>query len=322
MITPHSTPATISHVSDLSLLLPDYMPRSGWEEPGYRMAIDFTRLPTPFRPRTTTRLVAHYGGAINLPDGDTPAYPERQQDIPPLLRAIQRDYLINRTGGGYTRRSDGKYFPGYHIGYSWAVDWLGKGYELRGSSFLPAATNDHNDYTAAILFITDGDAPATAAAWQTARIIGRYVRDLHLASVPPPTSPFNPQFTDHGRLFLETGIGTPTACSGKGIRAQTYTPIANLDLHTDPPKPPIPGDIAMRILILNDAGTPTARPAVLLTGHIATWLDPGRYTAYHAVYPIQDEQAAKSWLINTVFTGPLPPGVTKADVWQHVPPIS
>lgn len=80
------------------------------------------------------------------------------------------------------------------------------------------------------------------------------------------------------------------------------------------PPTPIPED-NMRILILKDAGD----AAVLLTGHIGTWLDPARYTAFHNAYPIVDEPAAKSWLANVVFTGPLPTGVAASDVWQHQP---
>lgn len=87
------------------------------------------------------------------------------------------------------------------------------------------------------------------------------------------------------------------------------------NLSTPPTPTPDPEVIAMRILILKDAGN----AAVLLTGHIATWLDPARYKAFHTAYNITDEPAAKSWLANVVFTGPLPTGVTKADVWQHQP---
>jgi len=71
----------------------------------------------------------------------------------------------------------------------------------------------------------------------------------------------------------------------------------------------------MRILILKDAGD----AAVLLTGHVATWLDPARYAAFHHAYDITDEQADTTWLANVVLTGPLPDGVHEHQVWDHLP---
>ena len=83
-----------------------------------------------------------------------------------------------------------------------------------------------------------------------------------------------------------------------------------------PPLPPTPiPEDEMRILILEDAGG----AAVLLSGHVATWLDPVRYEQYHQHYDIVDEPAAINWLPNVVFIGPLPDGVTAADVWHHQP---
>lgn len=91
------------------------------------------------------------------------------------------------------------------------------------------------------------------------------------------------------------------------------TPIPPTPIPT--PNPPTTEDDPMRILILEDAGN----AAVLLTGHVATWLDPGRYTAFHNAYPIVDEPAAVSWLANCVVTGPLPDGVRENQVWDHLP---
>lgn len=82
-----------------------------------------------------------------------------------------------------------------------------------------------------------------------------------------------------------------------------------------PPTPPTPEEEPMRILILKDAGD----AAVLLNGFTASWLDPKRYADFHRFYNITDEPAAISWLSNVVFVGPLPSGVTAANVWHHQP---
>jgi hypothetical protein len=185
--------------------------REAWEEAGYRMAVDFTRTPSLYVPGNVTRGVAHYTGALNVPDGDAGEDPS---DVAAFLRRAQRDYLINRTGGGYTRRSDGRFFPGYPLGYNFGVDWLGGAWVLRGFDFLPAATNGHNGYTIAVLLFVDGANPATAPMWETARAI---VREARRRSNRPD---FNPVGTDHGSLRIDTGVGTPTACAGAGIRAQ------------------------------------------------------------------------------------------------------
>lgn len=76
--------------------------------------------------------------------------------------------------------------------------------------------------------------------------------------------------------------------------------------------PPQTEDDPMRILILGDANG----AAVLLTGHVGTWLDPDRYNAFVNAYHITPEQADKSWLHNVVMTGALPDGVS--DVWDQL----
>ena len=70
-------------------------------------------------------------------------------------------------------------------------------------------------------------------------------------------------------------------------------------------KPPSPAeDDPMRILVLMDL---PETPAILLTGHVGTWLDPGRYNAFHQAYPsIRDEQTTSADLANVVMTGRVP----------------
>lgn len=195
--------------------VPTVHPRETWEQDGYRIT-DFTRLPTGYRPANVTRGVAHYTAAMNLPDGDPGE--NLTTNVIDRLRASQRDYLANRTGGGYTRKSDGRYFPGYHLGYSFMIDYLGGVWELRGFDYLPAATNQHNEYTIALLFYVDWQDKATELAWESARAITREARRRSGQGAK-----FNPQIIDHGSLYLTTGVGTPTRCSGDGIRSQLIT---------------------------------------------------------------------------------------------------
>lgn len=191
-----------------------FYPRSAWEQPGFRMATDFTRQPTGLKIHTVDMMVAHYTGAKNVPDGDVGEDLTSMRDY---LRAIQRDYLANRTGGGYIRKSDAVHFPGYHIGYSFGIDWQGGVWELRGFDYLPAATNQHNDHTVAVLFFVDGPDKANGDMWSAARAIGRETRrrsgHRHFRQV----------YTDHGTLTATSGVGTPTACAGPGIRSQLAT---------------------------------------------------------------------------------------------------
>lgn len=191
-----------------------FHPRTEWEQSGFRMATDFTRQPTGLKIGTVDTMVAHYTGAKNVPDGD---FGEDLTTFRDYLRAIERDYLANRTGGGYIRKSDAVYFPGYHTGYSFGIDWTGGAWEIRGFDFLPAATNQHNDHTIAVLFFVDGPDKANEKMWATARAIGRETRRRS------GHRHFRTTYTDHGSLTISSGIGTPTACAGLGIRSQLVT---------------------------------------------------------------------------------------------------
>lgn len=203
-------------------------PREWWEQDGYRIT-DMTRLPTPYRPANVDRGVVHYTAARNVPDGDPGE--NVTTSIIDRLRASQRDYLINRTGGGYTRRSDNRYFPGYHLGYSFLIDYLGGVTELRGWDYLPAATNQHNDHTVALLCFVDWQDKGTELMWESLRAITREARRRS-----GRTTTFNPQLIDHGGLTIESGKGTPTQCSGDGLRAQLPTH-GNIDADYDPQPP-------------------------------------------------------------------------------------
>ncbi len=210
-------------------------PREWWEQDSYRIT-DFTRLPTPYRPANVDRGVVHYTGATNTPDGDPGE--NVTTSIIDRLRASQRDYLTNRTGGGYTRRSDGRVFPGYHLGYSFLVDYLGGVTELRGWDYLPAATNGHNDHTAAFLCFVDGQDKGTELMWASLRALGREARRRS------GRSNFNPRLIDHGGLTIESGKGTPTQCAG-GLRSQLITH-GNIDVDLRPP-PPVPPEDNMKM---------------------------------------------------------------------------
>src|SRR5512146_595549 len=131
--------------------------RSEWEPAGYRMASDFTATPNRLVIPNVTRNAVHYTAVINLPDGDPNEILTGEDGIRRLLASATIDYLTNRSDGGYTRRSDGRYFPGYPLGYSFAYDWLGGVWEIRGFDFMPAATGGHNSYTLAHLMLTDRD---------------------------------------------------------------------------------------------------------------------------------------------------------------------
>lgn len=97
----------------------------------------------------------HYTAADNLIDGDPG---EHAEDLPAYLRAIQRDYTLNR---------------GYSIGYGFAVDWLGGVWELRGYDIRNAANRGWNHRTGPVLCLVDGDDPLTPEALWSVRALHR-----------------------------------------------------------------------------------------------------------------------------------------------------
>ena len=140
--------------------------RSDWVDPAYPVTG-----PT-FDWSTIEWVVIHYTAAINLPDGDMGEF---AYQLPPYLRAVQREYL---------RR-------GYSIGYNAAVDWLGGDWELRGDTFKCAANADREDTiesphdtggdenarTFAILMLVDGQDAATPLAAAKVRGLVAQIRD-------------------------------------------------------------------------------------------------------------------------------------------------
>lgn len=233
-----------------------------WEPVGYRMALDFTRTPPPYPTTNITRPVGHYTGAMNVPDGD----PGDEHNCAAFLARAQREYLEKRTGGGYIRKSDGRYFPGYPLGYHFGFDWLGGVWVIRGFDFLSAATNGHNGYTIACLFFVDGADKANGLMWASARAVAREARRRS------GRADFAAEFTDHGSLRIDTGVGTATACSGAGIRSQLATE-GRLD-YEPPEEPP------MRVF--NVEATPMPVPPPLFAsadGLTAVWLSEAQHKA-------------------------------------------
>ena len=114
--------------------------REAWQDP----ALPVTG-PNPTMDEWDT-FPLHYTAADDLIDGDPG---ESADDLPAYLRAIQRDYKLNR---------------GYSIGYGFAVDWLGGVWELRGYDIKNAANRNWNHRTGPVLCLVDGADPLTDEA--------------------------------------------------------------------------------------------------------------------------------------------------------------
>lgn len=196
-------------------------PREAWEPVGYRMLTDFDRTPSSLNIYDVTRGVAHYTSAINLPDGDPGEILTGVDGIRRLLANTQIDYFHNRNSGGYTRKSDGRWFPGFPVGYSFAVDWLGGVWEIRGWDIYPAATGQHNSYTLPILFLTDRADAASDLMLRSARMIWREARRRGARMRNDPWA--------HGWFRERTGTGTFTACCGDAVKGQILDGKLNLD---------------------------------------------------------------------------------------------
>ena len=190
--------------------------REDWLEPCYPM------VGPAQRPANITQPVAHYSGALDLPDGDIGEF---ENEIPPFIRASQRDYWLHRDGTGLT--ICGRYLPGYALGYMWWIDWLGGVWEVRGFDYQSAANADHNTYTAPIMFISDRDDPVSELAWQSARAVWREHRRRS------GRADFKNRPLGHGELRTTTGIGTPTACPGAAILNQLHQGLGDLDYQGD-----------------------------------------------------------------------------------------
>lgn len=193
-------------------------------------AFDISRVWTP---------LIHYVAAIDLPDGDLDEF---QYQIAPFLQAVNRDWWNNRKGSGIFTCGTKK--PGYSIGYSFAVDWLGGAWELRGFDALPAATADHNFYTFPILFLTDIFDGASDLMLATARAIWREARRRSQ----------NDLFLDRPKGHREL-CGGCTACPGTPLIAQRDAGLMDLDYEPPQEEPPMATLAApIRVLDTRDKG--------------------------------------------------------------------
>jgi hypothetical protein len=181
-------------------------PRSSWVDPRYPVtgpATNWGRVDTA---------VIHYTAADNLIDGDPG---EHASNLPAYIRSINKAYWTDPKRG-------------YAIGYWWAVDWLGGVWQLRGWDIKSAANATHNEHTAPILVLVDGNDGATpkaaasirALVAETERIAGRTVA-----------------ITGHGQL-----TGAATQCPGAGLRFQIA--VGHFTPRPDPiPEPPKDDDM-------------------------------------------------------------------------------
>lgn len=181
---------------------PTVWPRSAWVDPLYPVtgpALPWTKIDT---------IAPHYTAAVNLIDGDLGEF---QYNIPPYLRAIQRDYL-NRDPVGYS------------IGYNWAIDWLGGIWECRGWNIKSAAQGfPLNDNVVAVLLLVDGNDAPTLEAQASFRFLNSQARSFtHKKLI----------VMDHGRL-----PGAATACAGAGIRATVDAGFLDDEYSPFPPPP-------------------------------------------------------------------------------------
>lgn len=197
-----------------------FHPRAAWEPgPGTPLFGDllrdssFHRTPEGLWLPGITHLATHYTAAIDIPDGDPGEILGGIDGIRRLLRNAHWDYLANRSGGGYRRLSDGRWFPGYPLGYSFAFDWLGGVWEINGFDYRPSATSGWNNRALAFLMLTDRADPGSELMWRSFRAVA--------AEAVRRGARFTPDTVwSHGWFAERTGTGTPTACCGDALEAQ------------------------------------------------------------------------------------------------------
>ena len=159
--------------------------RSVWQDPRYPV---FGPVDDPLDNDT---VVIHYTGADDLIDGDPGEFAHQ---LPQYLRNMQYSYVTNR---------------GYSVGYSFAVDWLGGVWQLRGWEFQSAANRGHNGHTVPVLMLVDGADEATpeAAASVRSLVVEAGARSGRKRGV-----------VGHGELS-----GAATACPGAGLLRQIHS---------------------------------------------------------------------------------------------------
>lgn len=165
-------------------------PRTDWQDPKMPVVGPAMRL------REVAMVPAHYTAASTIPS-DTAAY----------LRSIQRDYTVNR---------------GYSIGYNFAIDQAGVGWECRGFDIKCAANKGVNDVTIAILCLVDGAEAMNPAMVDTFNALAAEAQRLTSQELV---------------VVGHRDIGA-TACPGDGIYRQVAT--GQLDATIELPPIPIP----------------------------------------------------------------------------------
>lgn len=157
-----------------------YHGRESWQDPRYPVFGPYDD------PANNDTVVVHYTAADDLIDGDPG---EHAEDLPAYLRNMQYSYVTQR---------------GYSLGYSFAVDWLGGVWQIRGWEFQSAANRGHNGHTLPVLMLVDGADPATPEAVAAVRKI-----------VAEAERRFGRELTVVGHR----DIGA-TACPGEGLYRQ------------------------------------------------------------------------------------------------------
>lgn len=214
-----------------------------------RRSSAFHRQPAALDIGDVEYVATHYTSAIDLPDGDPDEIVGGVDGIRALLARSHYDYLTNRTNGGYTRNSDGKRFPGYPLGYSFAIDWLGGVWEINGWDYQPAATSGWNGKALAFLMLTDRADPGSDLMWKSHRALSREALRRGARIAPS-------RVWAHGWFADRTGTGTATACCGDALKAQIVAGMGDWTKHND--NQPDPEEPPMQRRYFTTPGSPTA----------------------------------------------------------------
>lgn len=114
-------------------MIPDLIPRSRWEEPGWTVDEHTSSGPHPYT--STLAVIVHYTAAESTP--------ENEATVRDYIRRMQRFYVTDR---------------GYSVGYNWCVDRHGRVWELRGDDYKCAANgNSTTNLDPAVLCLVNGD---------------------------------------------------------------------------------------------------------------------------------------------------------------------
>lgn len=245
-------------------------PREDWQDPNQPVK------GPPIRLNKIELVPAHYTAAKKIPT-----------DIPAYLRQIQNDYTVNR---------------GYSIGYSFAIDQTGTGWEARGFDFRCAANVNMNDVTIAILCLVDGANAMNQAMIDTFQEIAGEVERVV------------------GRDLLVVGhrdIGK-TACPGDGIYSQVQAGLLEPQPEPTPPEPtPTPPtiteEIDMLALDLGEPGKDTWWTRLTYTGdtlcHVKSPFDQVQARGKVTTVAISEEELnAMLDTVTTVGDSPFGPG--------------